>query len=194
MPRASLRRWAIGGVGAALIAGLLDPGAGLDRRPARADQAPLPTGVAIADPAPSRPFPARGSAGRRAEGDPEGAGGWWIGTAGIALALALCGGISLATRRYWPPLHAGGVLRVVGRASLSPKHTVHLLSVGGRVLIVGTGPQGAPSLLGELTDPDDLRRLAPRRDEPARDPEPDPDPTLPGRVVATWRRPAGDDR
>ena len=61
------------------------------------------------------------------------------------------------------PGHAGTTLRVVGRTSLSPRHTVHLLSIGQRVLIVGTGPQGAPSLLGELTDPDDLERLVPRR-------------------------------
>jgi flagellar biogenesis protein FliO len=182
MPRASLRRWAIGGVGAALVAGLLDPGAGLAlSRPARADRSPLPPRVAIAPDATAvapRPFPRPGSARPRVEGSAEGAGGWWFGTAGIALALALCGGISLATRRGWPQGHAGGLLRVVGRASLSSKHTVHLLSVGGRVLIVGTGPQGAPSLLGELTDPVDLQRLAPRADEPA----------------ATGRRPAGDDR
>jgi flagellar biosynthesis protein FliO len=190
MPHASLRRWAIGGVGAALVVGLLDPGTGLARRPARADQAPLPPRVAIAAPgtAPPRPFPPRGSAVRRAEGGPEGAGGWWLGTAGIALALALCGGISLATRRCWPQLHTGGLLRVVGRASLSPKHTVHLLSVGGRVLIVGTGPQGAPSLLGELTDPVDLQRLAPQSVEPAAER------TVLDRVAATCRRPSGDDR
>jgi hypothetical protein len=189
MTHASLRRWALEGVGVALVAGLLDPGVGLDRRPVRADQAPLPPRVAGASPAPDpatatatvsgrRPFPPRESAVRTAEGRPEGAGGWWLGTAGIALVVALFGGISLVTRRCWPQLHAGGLLRVVGRASLSSKHTVHLLSVGNRVLIVGTGPQGAPSLLGEVTDPDELRRLAPRGDEPA----------------ATWRRPAGDDR
>jgi hypothetical protein len=187
MTHASLRRWVIEGVGVALVAGLLDPGVGLGRRPVRADQAPLPPRVAGASPAPApaptavsarRPFSPRESALRNAEGRPEGAGGWWLGTAGIALVLALCGGISLVARRCWPQLHTGGLLRVVGRASLSSKHTVHLLSVGNRVLIVGTGPQGAPSLLGELTDPDDLRRLAPRGDEPA----------------ATWRRPAGDDR
>jgi hypothetical protein len=174
MTHASLRRWAIGGVGVALIAGLLDSGGGLDGSSARAEQAPLAPRAAGASPAPEtpRPFPPRGSAVRRADGDAEGAGGWWLGTAGIALALAVCGGISVLTRRGWPQLHAGGLLRVVGRASLSSKHTVHLLSVGDRVLIVGTGPQGAPSLLGELTDPDDLRRLTPRGDE----------------------RPAGDDR
>jgi hypothetical protein len=147
------RRAAILGAGAALIAGLRDP--------------------AAVSAAPSRPFPPRGSAGRRAdpdagaEGRPEASGGWWLGTAGLALALAVCGGISVAIRRGWgwPPPGSGTgrtrMLRVLGRASLSPRHTVHLLGVGGRVLIVGTGPQGAPSLLGELTDPEDLERLLP---------------------------------
>ena len=54
---------------------------------------------------------------------------------------------------------------MVGRASLSPKHTVYLLEVGRRVLIVGTGAQGAPTLLGELTDPEDLAQVAPRLDD-----------------------------
>ena len=81
---------------------------------------------------------------------------------------------------------AGTALRVVGRTSLSPRHTVHLLSIGQRVLIVGTGPQGAPSLLGELTDPDDLQRLVPRRAEDRDDdgsgpgPTPGPPPRPPG--------------
>lgn len=81
-------------------------------------------------------------------------GGWWLGTAGAALALAACGWASVSSRRYLPRAGTTGpaALRVVGRTSLSPRHTVYLLDVGGRVLIVGTGPQGAPSLLGELTD------------------------------------------
>jgi flagellar biogenesis protein FliO len=75
------------------------------------------------------------------------------------LALAVCGGVSvLACRgRRWSQAQAGTVLRVVGRTSLSPRHTVYLLGVGDRILIVGTGPQGAPSLLGALTDAEALR-------------------------------------
>ena len=113
-----------------------------------------------------RPFPPRGSGpGRRTGAGPEATGGWWIGTAGIALALALCGGISVASRRYLLPRQGTGPLRVVGRTSLSPKHTVYLLEVGDRVLIVGAGAQGPPSLLGELTDPAERDRLgaSPRR-------------------------------
>jgi hypothetical protein len=174
MPRACRRRAAIVGVGAALIAGLLDPalGLGLDPRLARAEAALRPA---------ARPFPPRGAgggagaagagAGRLPEGRAEAAGTWWLGTAGIALVLAVCGGISLATRRGWPQVHAPGMLRVVGRTRLSPRHTVHLLSLGDRILIVGTGPQGAPSLLGELTDPVNLERLLPQWIEGENNPE-----------------------
>jgi hypothetical protein len=121
----------------------------------------------------ARPVRPRGKVDR--PGDPEAevaaTSGWWLGTTGIALALAVCGGISVAACRggrgrgrwCWPPAQAGSVLRVVGRTSLSPRHTVYLLRAGDRVLIVGTGPQGAPSLLGELTDPDALT-LEPRGD------------------------------
>jgi flagellar protein FliO/FliZ len=206
--RARLRGAAVGALGVALIAGLFDPIAGTDHRVARADEEPPPPRVASAAPAlergapPARPFPPRRSIVPRGAERPEGTGNWWLGTAGIALALAVCGGISVATRRggLWPQAAAGTSLRVVGRASLSPRHTVHLLSIGQRVLIVGTGPQGAPSLLGELTDPDDLQRLVPRRAEDRDDDGSGPDPTLgsaaapPRSVVVNWRRPAGDDR
>jgi flagellar protein FliO/FliZ len=77
--------------------------------------------------------------------------GWWPGMAGIALILAICGGITAVARRFAPPPAAGAV-QVVGRASLSPKHSVFLLKVGRKVLLVGAGPQGPPSLISELDD------------------------------------------
>jgi hypothetical protein len=129
----------------------------------RADRVP-PT--AALDAPVRRPItPRDGSpSARRDARPPEGSGGWWLGTAGVALALALCGWASVAARRYLPKTSGGGTpgLRVVGRTSLSPKHTVYLLQVGERLLIVGAGPQGAPSLLGEVNDPEELARVAPR--------------------------------
>ena len=77
-------------------------------------------------------------------------GSWW-GMAGITLALAVCGGIYAACRRFLPQSAAGAV-QVVSRVSLSPKHSVYMLRIGRRVLLVGTGPQGAPSLIAELDD------------------------------------------
>ena len=102
-------------------------------------------------------------------------GGWWLGTAGIAAALAAFGGVSLASKRFLPSRDSGPI-RVVGRSALSPKHSACLLRVGDRVLIVGLGPQGAPSTLGEVTDPAELARLAPRREH-----RPDPSPIVEGR-------------
>jgi hypothetical protein len=80
-----------------------------------------------------------------------GSGAWWLGSAGITLILAVCGAICVAARRHWTqePLDS---LRVVGRVSLSSRHSVFLVRAGERVLLIGTGSQGAPSLLGELTE------------------------------------------
>ena len=81
----------------------------------------------------------------------DGSDGWYLGMAGIAVVLALGGGIAAAARRFAPGSGAGA-LQVVSRVSLSPKHSVYLLRAGGRVLLVGTGPQGAPSLISELDE------------------------------------------
>jgi flagellar protein FliO/FliZ len=89
---------------------------------------------------------------RKASQAPTSSSAWWSGTVGIALALAAFGGITVAARRLrlLPARPEAGMLRVVGRTSLSPKHNVYLLQAGDRVLIVGTGPQGSPTLLGEM--------------------------------------------
>jgi hypothetical protein len=173
---------------------LLGHGAGFDPNTVRANEDLPPPRVASTARAPEpisaspRPFPPRGSVLRRGEPPADGAaaGGWWLGTAGIALALAVCGGITVALRQgwRWPQSHAGGAVRVIGRTRISPRHTVHLLSVGQRVLIVGTGAQGAPALLGELTDDDELQRLIPAADVQAQRRS----------VVVNARRPPGDDR
>ena len=94
--------------------------------------------------------------------------GWWLGPVGIAGALAVVGGISLAAKRFNLNLGLGGVrdlglIGVVGQTRLSPKHAVYLVRVADRVLIVGAGPGGSPSTLGEVIDPGELDRLIPRR-------------------------------
>jgi hypothetical protein len=178
MPRATFRRPAV--VGAVLVLGLLALGA--LSRVARADRSP--PAAAIRGPAAEAkdaegeerlPLPRRGESARRSAAGAQGSGSWWLGTAGIALALAVFGAISLATRRYLPQ-QGSGPLRVVGRTNLSPKHTVYLLQAGERVLIVGAGPQGAPSLLGELTDSTEAEpRPHPRKPTRASAPAPSPD-------------------
>jgi flagellar protein FliO/FliZ len=111
--------------------------------------------------------------------------GWWLGPAGVAAALAVCGGVSVASRRFLPTGDSGPI-RVIGRSALSPKHSACLLRVGDRVLIVGFGPQGAPSTLGEVTDPAELARLAPRRPSPTSQ-------AVPARPSTGFDRRIGDD-
>ncbi|MDG3002514.1 flagellar biosynthetic protein FliO [Paludisphaera mucosa] len=76
---------------------------------------------------------------------------WWLGTAFMILVLGVAGAVCIAAK------HQGAgnspvKLQVVGRVALPPKHAVFAVKAGGRTLLIGTGPQGAPSLLGELED------------------------------------------
>lgn len=129
--------------------------------PAKADEPPatlaLPSTAREHDPAGRVLRTNKGARGSVAE--PASSGFWWLGTAGVGLALAAFGWASLAARGYRP----GGepaTLRVLGRTSLGSKQAVSLVQVGDRILIVGTGAQGAPSLLGEIDDSDEIGRLA----------------------------------
>ena len=90
-------------------------------------------------------------------------GTWEMG--GIAFVLALCGGLVAAARRFLPQGGAGG-LQIISRVSLSPKHSVFVLRAGRRVLLVGTGPHGAPALISELDDFPEIAPPAPQGDEP----------------------------
>ena len=100
-------------------------------------------------PAPVRPEPVSGTVGS----SPASA-GWWGGSAGIGLALAAVGGVALLSRRFVPGREiAAGSLRVVGRVNLSTRQAVCLVRAGNRTLIVGTGPNGPPTLLGEWSEP-----------------------------------------
>jgi len=98
---------------------------------------------------------------------------WWLGTAVMILALGGAGAVCIAARRRTE----GGPtvrLQVVGRVLLPPKHAVFAVKAGGRTLLIGVGPQGAPSLVGEL-DPED---------EPAAEPKP----SVPHRPIHTQSR------
>jgi flagellar biogenesis protein FliO len=67
------------------------------------------------------------------------------------LVLAAGGGLAAAARRFRPG-SATGAVQIVGRVSLSPKHSVYVLRVGRRVLLVGAGTQGPPALISELDE------------------------------------------
>ncbi len=84
--------------------------------------------------------------------------------AGIALALAAVGAIAAASRRL-APRPSSSTVQVVGRVSLPPKHSVYMLRVGRRVLLIGVGPQGPPSLITELEGVLESSTAAPQEDE-----------------------------
>jgi hypothetical protein len=99
-----------------------------------------------------RPSPWR----RLAKGaSPTGSEAWSVAMIAITLVLAVCGGLIAAGRRFLPR-SAGGAVKVISRVSLSPKHSVYLLEVGRRRLLVGAGPQGAPALISELDELADI--------------------------------------
>ena len=135
---------------------------------ARATDGP---GSVASDPAAARADRARGPrpseslwmgsdpGARRSSGPDAG----WSGMACLALVLAVCGGIAVAARRLGPRASAGAV-QVVGRVSLSPKHSVYLLRVGRRVLVLGAGPQGPPALITELDELPQELPPAPRQE------------------------------
>ena len=76
---------------------------------------------------------------------------WDMGTK-TALVLLLMYGVLLALKRYagqQQPRRAGARIELLSTAALGPGRSVHLLSAGGKVLLVGaTGQQ--VSLLAEL--------------------------------------------
>jgi flagellar biogenesis protein FliO len=76
---------------------------------------------------------------------------WSLGVLALTLALAVCGAIATVVRRLLPSNAPAGAT-VISRMCLSPKHTIYLVQIGQRILVVGTGPQAAPALLSELDD------------------------------------------
>ncbi len=119
---------------------------------------------ATAEPAhrPEIAWPARSTFWQRDPRSERGGGidRWSLGMIGVTLVLAIGGGVAAVARRRSPQFSAAAVA-VAGRVHLSPKHTVYLLRVGRRSLLVGTGPQGAPALIAELDEPTDLGQQTP---------------------------------
>src|SRR5438105_2868087 len=101
MPRTIPRGWAVASV--CLLALALSPDG-------RADEAaPAHRGTSKHD-----------ALTRRGTGVSASSNGYWLSTAGIALALAAFGAISLGARKI-RPAGESGPLKVIGRTSLSPR-------------------------------------------------------------------------
>jgi flagellar biogenesis protein FliO len=117
--------------------------------PARADDNPARAPLALQ--APGR-FPTSRESASSATSTASSSSSWWL----LGLAVAVGGSawavVAISSRksalaaRDRPPIP----LDVLGRVPVGPRQAVCLVKVGDQVLILGTGPQGPPALLGEL--------------------------------------------
>jgi flagellar biogenesis protein FliO len=98
------------------------------------------------------------AAGRTVDGDTP----WHrTGLGALAIVLALIGAGYALLRKYAPGARTPGTdaVRVVGRTPLSPKHSLALVRVGRRFVLIGVaGDRVTP--LSEVTDPHEVAELA----------------------------------
>ncbi len=87
------------------------------------------------------------------------------GLGALAVVLVLIGVAAWAVKRWMPVGRGGGsgVLQVVGRVSLSSKHTITLVHLGRRFVMVGVAGDRVTTLC-EVTDPDEVAELVARVD------------------------------
>lgn len=64
----------------------------------------------------------------------------------------------LVRRLGGTPGTSAGCAEVLDRTMLSPRHHLHVVRLGRRVVLVGTGPQGLTTL-SEITDSEDVAEL-----------------------------------
>jgi flagellar biogenesis protein FliO len=102
--------------------------------------------------------------------------GWWRTIGALALVVVLIFGVRVAIRRLGPSgaaARGADVARVVWRKNLTPRHQLFLLRLGGRVLLVGTGPTGMDVLM-QTSDEQEMRELLgpPKGDQQTQDKKP----------------------
>ncbi len=87
---------------------------------------------------------------------------WYrTGPGALVIVLGLIAAGAWAMRRWMPNVRPaeGSLLRVVGRASLSPKHSAALIHVGRRYVLVGMSGDRV-QLLSELADAEEVAELS----------------------------------
>ncbi len=80
---------------------------------------------------------------------------------GLAMALGAFFVLLWLWRKRMPQANQnlpGGVLEVLGRGTLDGKHRLHLVKLGGKLLLVSSSTAGAETL-AEIDDPDEVTRL-----------------------------------
>lgn len=85
------------------------------------------------------------------------------GLGALAIVLAIMGGLYYLLRRCVPSMRTvdSGIVRVVGRSSLTPKHQVVLVQLGRRFLAVGISGDRMTTL-SQISDPGEVAELAAR--------------------------------
>jgi len=85
------------------------------------------------------------------------------GLGALAIVLVLMGTVFWGLRRFVPSIAAsdGGVIKVVARTALTPKHNVALIRMGRRFLLVGMAGERIHTL-AEVTEADEVAELVAR--------------------------------
>ncbi len=84
-----------------------------------------------------------------------------VGALGVVLGIV---GVAFWALRRWVPsvrVSDSGIVKVVGRVAVSPKHNVALLRLGRRFILVGIAGERI-STLAEVTDADEVAELVAR--------------------------------
>lgn len=83
------------------------------------------------------------------------------GLGSLSIVLVVVGFSVWAVRRWVPSARSGGssAMRVSGRVNLTPKHSIALVHVGRRYLLVGLSGDRMTTL-SEVSDPDEVADLA----------------------------------
>ena len=99
---------------------------------------------------------------RASQGQRPAAGDWWSTLGGLAAVLALIFIAARLLRKNMPGAEAAlpaHVVQVLGRKSLDYRHTIHLVRLGSRLLVLGSSQEGLRTL-SEITDPVEVDCLA----------------------------------
>jgi flagellar biogenesis protein FliO len=135
-----------------------DQTAGADPRHARFEEEASGDGST----GPRRTVPPRAATGPSPSSQFDPSPPWYrTGLGSLAIVLALIGAAYAIIRRLLPGARMAGMdgVRVVGRAALSPKHTLALIHLGRRFVLVALAGDRVRALC-EVTDPGEVAELA----------------------------------
>ena len=130
---------------------------------AKADKAGEPVSPGDAEVEQGRLVKPRGTAARLGIAS-DGKEPWYrTGLGALAVILCVIGLAYLAVRRWIPGGRVAdqGVLRVVSRTALGPKHTAALIQVGRRFVLIGVAPERV-SMLCDISDEEEVAELSAR--------------------------------